>query len=298
MLIFLRFLSAACAGTTAASQIMIARTTPNEKQGFAQGVLSTAIWGGAMLGNVIGGFIIHYYSYLHAFWFCGILYFLAGISVLFTKDSPKRQEAQTPASCGGPALGVQARNAIMLLAFLFFLMGIIRNYETPYIALRIENITGEETAEYWTGIVSAIVCMGAILSGFATGYLTDRVRQNLLIVPIFITCALALVMQAYGGLATLTAGRTLMYFAAGGIPPILQKTLSDVTPQHKRGGAFGVSSCLLNLGAMAASLMAGFSMKRYGIEGVFLACAIMYLALLPVFTTGISKAMAMVRRTG
>ena len=85
-LIFLRFLTAACAGTTAASHVMIARNTPDDRQGFAQGVLTTAVWGGAMLGNVIGGFIIHYFNYTCAFWLCCILYVFAGFAVLFTVD--------------------------------------------------------------------------------------------------------------------------------------------------------------------------------------------------------------------
>ena len=72
-LIFLRFASAACAGTTAASQLMIVRTTPDNRQGFSLGVFSTAFWGGAMMGYVIGGFMISKFSYLFAFWFCGIL---------------------------------------------------------------------------------------------------------------------------------------------------------------------------------------------------------------------------------
>ncbi len=42
MLVFLRFATAACAGTTSASQTMIARTTPDNRQGFALGLLSTS----------------------------------------------------------------------------------------------------------------------------------------------------------------------------------------------------------------------------------------------------------------
>ena len=70
MLIFLRFITASCAGTTAASNIMVVRTTPENRQGFALGLLSTAIWGGAMLGYVIGGVLIHYFNYEIAFWIC------------------------------------------------------------------------------------------------------------------------------------------------------------------------------------------------------------------------------------
>ena len=72
MLLFLRFLTAACAGTTAISNMMIVRNTPNNKQGFALGLLATAIWGGGMLGNVFCGFIIHYFGYKVSFWICGI----------------------------------------------------------------------------------------------------------------------------------------------------------------------------------------------------------------------------------
>ena len=89
ILILLRFFSAACAGTTAASHIMIARETPDNKQGFAQGVLTTAIWGGSMLGLVVGGLTIHHFSYKVTFWVCGFLYFVAGFSILFTRENFK-----------------------------------------------------------------------------------------------------------------------------------------------------------------------------------------------------------------
>ena len=47
MLISLRFLTAACAGTTAAANILLVKTVPENRTGFALGLLGTAIWGGS-----------------------------------------------------------------------------------------------------------------------------------------------------------------------------------------------------------------------------------------------------------
>ncbi len=41
-LIALRFVTAACAGTTAAAQTLLVKNTPEDKQGFALGMLTTA----------------------------------------------------------------------------------------------------------------------------------------------------------------------------------------------------------------------------------------------------------------
>ena len=79
--------------TTAAAQTLIVKNTPEDKQGFALGTLSTAIWGGTMLGNVIGGIVVHYYGYKFTFIACGIMYFIAGIFVLFAKDDFKPEKS-------------------------------------------------------------------------------------------------------------------------------------------------------------------------------------------------------------
>ncbi len=295
-LIFLRFASAACAGTTAASQIMVARNTPNDKQGFAQGVLTTAIWGGAMLGNVVGGLIIHYFNYLFAFWFCGILYFVAGFSILFTHD-----EHTVPIPVvhhekkeHGPHLLLPAfTKAVWLLFGLFLLTGIIRYYESPYIALKIEAICGIKMASYWTGIISAIVCGGAILSGVFGGYLSDKLPPRKMLLPIMILSGIALILQ---GVATslwlFTFSRTLLYIAAGAIQPILQKVLTAVTPRRKRGAVFGFSSTAMNGGVMLANVFSGWTVFAFGLNSTFYIAGLLFVVTIPIFMNFLAVAMS------
>lgn len=297
-LIFLRFLTAACAGTTAASQVMIARNTPDNKQGFAQGVLTTAVWGGAMLGNVLGGFIIHYFNYTSAFWLCGILYVFAGVAVVYTQDDfsgtlqrknthPVRMKKTIPLL---PAF----TRTVWIFLLLFLLMGTIRTIEAPYVALKIEAITGNKEAAYWTGIVSAIACVGAILSGVINGYLSDKLQPLKLLLPLLLLSALALFLQGCAGnLFVFTASRTLLYIAAGGLPPILQKQLSSSTPKRKRGKVFGFSSAFNSSGGMLAAVIGGWSYSALGLNWVFYVAAILFILSIFAFCGGMKKALSL-----
>ncbi|MBE6375383.1 MAG: multidrug efflux MFS transporter [Lentisphaerae bacterium] len=295
LLILLRFISAACAGTTAASQTMVARNTPDEHQGFAQGVLTTAIWGGAMLGNVIGGLLIHYFNYKVAFWVCGSFYALGGISILFTRDT-NLVKVKAPASHikqhGMTALLPKFSTAVWIMLSLFLLMGIVRNLEAPYIALRVEEMTDKETAALWTGIISAAVCAAAIISGVVSGALVDRYPVGKILIPVILFSSLALAMQGFAdNLWVFGFGRVLLYTAAGGLQPILQKNLSSVTPQRKRGKVFGFASSASAVGGMLSAVFGGLAMTACGISGVFYISAIAFAATLPVMLRGISRAL-------
>lgn len=294
MLIFLRFLSAACAGTTAASQVMIVRTVPDDKQGFALGSLTTSVWGGSMLGNVIGGLIINNYGFLASFWFCGILYLFAGIAILFTRDNPIRLK---PAPKRIRQHGIRNflpsfTNAVWIMMVLFLLMGTVRSLEAPYIALKVKELAGAEKAAYWTGIVSAFVCIASVISGVVSGWLSDRYSPKMILFPALSISAVALVLQGMANNLVLFAlARSLLYIAAGGFHPVLQKVLSLVTPKRKRGAVFGFSSCMNSSGVMLAALLGGYIYMQTTINGVFYVTAAAQLISLPLLITFINIAM-------
>lgn len=291
ILVVLRFISAACAGTTAASQTMIARNTPDEHQGFALGVLTTAIWGGAMLGNVVGGLLIHYFNYTVAFWVCGIMYLLGGISILFTRDGAIRQTTAKTVQKKRRWWLPEFTHAVWYLLILFLLLGFIRNFEVAYIALKVEELTDPQSAAFWTGITSAAVCAAAILSGVISGYLVDRLPAVKILIPVMLISSLALIWQGFArNLWIFGIGRVLLYTAAGGLQPVIQKVLSSVTPQRKRGGVFGFASSSSSIGGMAAAVASGFAMSACGVSGVFFIGGIIFAAVLPVFIHGIMRA--------
>ncbi|MBO4631693.1 MAG: MFS transporter [Lentisphaeria bacterium] len=300
MLIALRFITAACAGTTAAAQTLLVKNTPEDKQGFALGMLTAAFWTGNMLGNVVGGLIVNYYGYEKTFWFCGILYFVAGIFVLFSKDdyipAQASQGTQKAAKIHRyrhsllPAFTI----GVWLLMLLTVLFGFARSFEIPYIAMIVEQIIGPQKAAFWTGIISAFVSVGSMLSGVLLGVLADRIKPLPLLLPIMIiTCACLFIQAASTNLWVFGISRTLMFFVFGGSSAIFMKLMSNTTPKRKRGAVFGYRSTAHNIGSMIASFFAGwvvFICKD--VRSVFYAAALLMLALIPLTVWIIRRAMS------
>lgn len=292
MLTILRFLSAACAGTTAASQTLLVKNTPENKQGFALGVLSTAIWGGTMLGNVIGGIVVHYYGYEFTFIACGAMYFVAGFIVLMAHEDFKPVIKSKAVGRGFKIELPHFTNAVWMLLALMMFTGFVRYFEVPYLAMIVELITGSENAAYWTGIISAFVAVGALLSGIITGYLSDRIKPLYILVPTFIVSAITIFIQAFSdNLLLFGISRTIMYLAAGGAFSVLQKLLSAATPKRKRGKVFGFSSTANSIGIMLSTVAAGGVIYTSCVRGVFIAAGIMTIVLIPCYMAVLSKIM-------
>ena len=294
ILVLLRFLSAACAGTTAAAQTLLVKNTPENKQGFALGVLSTAIWGGTMLGNVIGGIVVHYYGYKFTFMACGAMYFLAGFLVLPAHEDFKPVIKAAAAHVHRRIAGLlpEFTTAVWMILGLMFLTGLVRYFEVPYIAMLVEQITGDKEAAYWTGIISAFVAVGALLSGMITGYLSDKVKPLLILIPVFAITVITMLLQSFtSNLWVFGVSRTLMYLAAGGAYSVLQKLLSAATPKRKRGKVFGFSTTANGIGIMLSTVFAGGVICISGVRGVFFAAAILSLLLIPCYIVVIGKIM-------
>ena len=175
---------------------------------------------------------------------------------------------------------------------LFLLMGLVRALEAPYIALKIEQLAGAEKAAYWTGIVSAFVGIASVISGVVSGWLSDRYSPKKILIPALTVSALALIVQgAATNLVIFAAGRSLLYIAAGGFHPVLQKVLSMITPKRKRGVVFGFSSCMGSSGVMLAALLGGCIYTCTTINGVFYVTAAAQLLSLPVLMILLNIAM-------
>lgn len=293
LLVILRFISAACAGTTAASQTLLVKNTPENKQGFALGVLSTAIWGGTMLGNVLGGIVVHYYGYKFTFIACGAMYFVAGFIVLLAHEDFKPVVKTAAAKASGLMRGLpQFTIAVWMILVLMLFTGFVRYFEIPYLALLVEQITGDKEAAYWTGIISGFVAVGALLSGMITGYLSDRIRPMYILIPTFAILVVTLLIQTFSrDLWSFGISRTIMYLAGGGVFSVLQKLLSAATPKRKRGAVFGFATTANSTGIMLSTVAAGAVIYCSGVRGVFLTAAILSTLLIPCYMTVIKRIM-------
>ena len=293
LLIGLRFLTAACAGTTAAAHALIAKNTPDNRMGFAMGVFSTAYWCGMMLGNVVGGLVVHYWGFEAAFWFCGILYFIGGIAVLFAHEDFKPTVAAKVKKANAGLRGKLIPTftvAVWICLTMFLINAFVRTFESNYLAMLVEQIVGMKEAAYWTGIISAFVSLGALISGALFGYLADRFAPQKLFIPALALAGFFLLIQALAeGLFAFGFARTMMFVTGGGLAPVFQKLLSNITPKRKRGQVFGWTSTFNGVGSMASSLVGGAIIGIIGTRGIFMTGAILTFLLIPVVTVMVKK---------
>ena len=311
MLIALRFITAACAGTTVAAQTLLVKNTPENKQGLALGMLTTAYWSGLMLGNVLGGLVVSYYGYKNTFWFCGILYFAAGVFVLFAKDDyiPAREVSRTAKSekkhRPGRSLLPSFTVGVWLLMLLTVCCGLAFSFSSPYAPMLIEQVVGIKKAAFWTGITSAVAAVGSIVSGLLTGYLADRIPPLKILIPIYILTAFFMLLLGltpilfadpeiqlsfWGKVCTLDLNllvlavcRVMILLVVGGSGAVFMKMMSNATPKRKRGSVFGYRSTAHQIGCMLASCFAGWLVYVDGnVRSVYYCAALLIFLLFPL----------------
>ena len=155
----------------------------------------------------------------------------------------------------------------------------------------VELITGAEKAAFWTGIVGASTCIGAVLSGVVIGYLSDRMAPQKIIIPALLLAGIMLIISGLtSNLTVLAAARTLMFFFSGSLFPVLQKILSAAAPQRKRGAVFGWSTTFNNVGGMLSTILSGWIISISDARGVFIMAAVLTFILLPFAIKGINFA--------
>jgi MFS family permease len=216
------------------------------------------------------------------------MYFLAGIFILFTEDKGSRAVSEPQKGGRKSTHWWQLGTAIWILIGLFFLLGLIQKIELPYVALRVGQLVSQESAAYWTGIVSAFVALGAILSGIVFGWVIDRYPARKLILPLLGGAAAVMFLQGLvPSLKVFATSRTLGYFIAGAILPLLQKRLTQSISSSKRGLSFGLSNTAFSIGGILASILGGLLMANFDVQGVFIGTAVAMLVAAPFFFWGI-----------
>ncbi len=284
--IAIRFVVSAFSGTVTAAQTLVVTNTPEDKQGFALGTLSTALWSGNMLGFLIGAVIVNSLGYFWAFVICGISYLAGGILVHFfvqenfMRPLPVREKERKP---GFFSLWKGYSVAIWILLILFLVMGMARRLDEPYLAILVEKVGGTANAIKYTGWICALAALGGFFSGILIGKLCDRYSPTKIALPATILAACTMVFQAYAvNITMLGSARFFHFFAAGGLEPAFQTLLSRISPPEKRGTLFGMASSLRMVGILIAALLGGGVIFLAGINAVFLTSGVLFLLLIPI----------------
>ena len=292
VLLVTRIMASLFSGSGNAAQALIVSTTPDEHQGFALGVFSTAVWSGQMAGLIVGSLVVEKFGYQVAFVSLGVTYVISGVINLFVKENFVRQKID-PEKLKNKSrwnfTGYTISTVYILMFIMLAAMG--KNMETEYLPLKIESMI--EFKLSWTAYISAAAAIGGIIAGFTLGKMADKCRPMQLLIPLLaLTAALTLAQGAcrdltvFGvvipGVWLLLISRFLAFVAGGGIEPVLQRLLSRITPPERRGGVFGFAMTCRMLGTMLGSLTSGIIYYHFGANKVFYGGGILFFLVIPL----------------
>jgi DHA1 family multidrug resistance protein-like MFS transporter len=272
-LALLRALQGALTGTVTAANALVATTAPKERVGYAVGVLQMAVYIGASMGPMVGGFVSDTFGYRAAFWVTGGLLFLAatGVMIFVTEEFEPQDDAEQESAAAKLSLRQRIGNKLAPIlgsSALLSLMGVNMisrlgtRFLLPVLPLFVETIAAEGArVASLSGLVSGVRAGAGAVGALFLGRLGDRIGYRRVLIGCAAVATLFYTPQYFVQtpimLLILQAGAGL---AIGGILASMSASLATLAPEGQEGIVYGVdasiSSAASALGPMTGSALA------------------------------------------
>jgi DHA1 family multidrug resistance protein-like MFS transporter len=284
-LTLLRTVQGLVTGTISAANALVASMAPRERMGYAMGVLQTGLWSGTAAGPLIGGVIADTLGFRATFITTAVLILAAGVLVTFgirnvAQPAPKGGAARPGMLAGWRAIfasaGVPAAYAAR------FLGSLAQSMLLPFTPLFIQMLMpGAALIGTFTGLVVGVASATGTATALYLGRLGDRVGHRKVLIGSSLAAAIFYLPQA---LVTepwqLLALQALSGAAWGGMTPSVSALLARYTVQGNEGAVYGLDSSIVSAARAAAPLIGAGVVLWFGLRGIFIASAVIYLATL------------------
>ena len=286
IILLLRIAQGATTGTVPANVALIASITPPKRLGYALGLMQTAIFTGASVGPLVGGFFADVTDYKITFLITSGLLLLGAIIVFFfvkeefvplpkpVQSGPKLSLMQRLRSQFGNRQFVAMLVVLTLVQFAGSVVG-------PVLVLFIQELNGSVNgAATLAGTELAVTGIAAAVSSIVAGNLADRFgRRKVLIISTLAASLLYFPQAAVGNFWELLILRGLMGMFIGGIIPSANAIIAELIPEGRKGAAYGLVSAASSLGFAIGPLTGAGIAATINIRGVFVITALTLLCV-------------------
>lgn len=283
----LRFLEGATLGTVSASVAYVASIAPRDRLGFSLGLMQMAVFSGASIGPLFGGFLADHLGYRHTLWVSGGMLGLGGVVVwLFVHEAARPRMA---ARGTGPGFIANTRRhlrnrLLLILIAVPFLEQIANQSIQPIVPLFVRQLVGDRSdIASITGLMLGLGGIAGAISAVILGRLSDRVNPKTVLLICLCVGGLAYFPQGLAPTITvLVIARCLFGLTTGGVGPTTNALLAEITPPHEQGSVYGLQQAMISAGGLvgplgAAFLAAGFSLRApFFVTGIILLFAALW----------------------
>ncbi len=260
------------AGFVPASIALVGTNTPEDKTGYALGIMATSGATGTIIGPLIGGVVSYYIGNRNAFLFSALIVLIAAlIATLWVKEhnfnrSAKRsnvmddirQAASSPIFVSLLILTGVANFSVMILE--------------PLITIYVKGLgVSSSSASLSAGIVFSAVGVATLIMAPRWGKIGSRIGfGKVLLIGLIgsgIGNILQFLLENIWGFGMLRFGYGL-FFAA--VMPSINALIVRVTPSDFRGRAFGLNQSASQIATMAGPLVGGLLGSFLDIRYIFI----------------------------
>jgi len=278
-LLMVRLAQGLVTGTVAASNALVAGSTPRHRLGFALGMLQMAQFLGSSVGPLIGGFIADTLGF-HAAFYSAAALMLMGALVVFLLV----HEDFTPVLAGAPRPGIWAESRSLLkiglfpvLAVVIFMIQLGGTIVTPVLSLFIAELNGGENAATAAGIVLAATGAVSAASALIIGRVSDRLGHAVILPVCLAGAALCyfpqgLVQQVW----QLLLLRMLLGVFLGGLMPSANALLAGLVSSQRRGAVFGLAASATALASGVGPLSGAGIATFWDMRAVFFTTGVLF----------------------
>lgn len=272
----LRIFQGAVSGMIASGLGFVSANTPDERSGFAIGILQTSLSAGNIFGPFIGGIISDAFGIRNVFFLVSLLSLISGILIIFFVHENKLGDIDKNkfALFSNIRYIIKNNEIFRIVALILLAQGAI-NYANPIFPYFVEELGAP--AKYLssiTGSLFAIVGFFSILFASTWGRRNDKKHYGKTLristTVIGVAAILHIFVPNYIYLFPLRA-IVGIFFAA--VIPTLYSALSKRAPLDKKSGLMGIASSATLLGSLIAFLTCGIITAEYGNQAAFIISA-------------------------
>ena len=293
-LIALRFAHGMATAVFAPIALAVVADLCREARGAAYGSYTAATQAGAMLGPVLGGWLVVSSGFPSAFLTAGVLGTIAVLFFLLMRLPPQIPHA---ASGAGPAAVVRemARGARTVLGNVRVVVTSITDGARQvangalmaFLPIYVVGI-GMDAAQ--AGVLFGVQSVTSFFSRPTMGWASDRIGRRPLIVLGLVVCAASLAAipftRPFGGLMVLSA---LFGFGEAIVNASAAALVADLSELKTLGSAMGMQGTIMDIGHASGPILAGVLIGALGFQPAFSIIAGLVLLAAAAFRFGVGS---------
>lgn len=287
LFILLRVCQGLLAGYIPAATALIATNTPENKSGYALGIMSTASATGSILGPLIGGLVSHWLGNRESFLFStGLVLVAALIATFFTKEA-KFDRSAPRSSVRDDLKAALSNKPLVTLLVLTAMTSLSVMLVEPVLTVYVMDLGATASnATLLSGIVFSAVGIATLIAAPQWGKFGQRIGFRTVLLIGLLGGALGNALQFF--VSHYTEFGVLRFFYGlffAGVYPAINASIVKATDSSFRGRAFSLNQSANQLSMMVGPVAGGWLGGMlpipwiFVINGLMLACCAAFLYL-------------------